>query len=94
MGWSLAAPLLGGLRGAARRVGIATDTELHLPPRATIADFQERKADRTLRGIEALWAELGAELGQQRPQKSESLEMFFATNKVQRRRCDRLGDQV
>ena len=71
--------LVGGLRGAARRVGLAmTDQEL-LPTARNITDNLERKADRNRRGIEALMTRLEAELGQQRPQKKgESLEMFFA----------------
>ena len=67
--WSVAARLVGGLRGAARRVGLAmTDQEL-LPTARNITDNLERKADRNRRGIEALMARLEAELGQQRPQK-------------------------
>ena len=82
--WSVAARMVGGLRGAARRVGLAmTDQEL-LP-----------KADRKRRGIEALMARLETELGQQRPQKKgESLEMFFASNKLQRKRGERITDYI
>ena len=81
--WSVAARLVGGLRGAARRVGLAmTDQEL-LPTARNITDNLERKADRKRRGIEALMTRLEAELGQQRPQKKgESLEMFFASKKL------------
>ena len=73
---------VGGLKGAARRVGLAmTDQEL-LPTARNIPDNGERKADRNRRGIEALMARLETELGQDRLQKKgESLEMFFATNK-------------
>ena len=85
--WSVAARLVGGLKGGARRAGLAmTDQEL-LPTARNIPDNGERKADRNRRGIEALMARLETELGQQRPQKKgESLEMFFATNKLQRKR--------
>ena len=81
--WSVAARLVGGLRGAARRVGLAmTDQEL-LPTARNIIDNLERRADRNRRGIEALMTRLEAELGQQRPQKKgESLEMFFVSNKL------------
>ena len=52
--WSVAARLVGGLKGAARRVGLAmTDQEL-LPTARNITDNLERKADRNCRGIEAL----------------------------------------
>ena len=93
--WSVAARLVGGLRGAARRVGLAmTDQEL-LPTARNITDNWERKADRNRRGIEALMARLEAELGQQRPQKKgESLEMFFASNKLQRKRGERITDYI
>ena len=76
--WSVAARLVGGLRRAARRVGLAmTDQEL-LP-----TDSSERKADRNRRCVEALMTRLEAELGQQRPQKKgESLEMFFASKQA------------
>ena len=85
---SVAARLVGGLRGAARRVGLAmTDQEL-LPTARNITDNLERKADRNRRGIEAL-------IGQQRPQKKgESLEMFFASNKLQRKRGERITDYI
>ena len=93
--WSVAARLVGGLRGAARRVGLAmTDQEL-LPTARNITDNLERKADRSRRGIEALMTRLEAELGQQRPQKKgESLEMFFASNKLQRKRGERITDYI
>ena len=40
-------------------------------------------------------ARLEAELGQQRPQKKgESLEMFFASNKLQRKRGERITDYI
>ena len=49
--WSVAARLVGGLRGAARRVDLAmTDQEL-LPTARNITDNLERKADRNRRGI-------------------------------------------
>ena len=51
--WSVAARLVGGLRGAARRVGLAM-TDQELPTARTITDNLERKADRNRRGIEAL----------------------------------------
>ena len=52
--WSVAARLVGVLRGAARRVGLAmTDQEL-LPTARNITDNLERKADRNRRGLEAL----------------------------------------
>ena len=88
--WSVAARL-----GAARRVGLAmTDQEL-LPTARNITDNLERKADRNRRGIEALMTRLEAELGQQRPQKKgESLEMFFASNKLQRKRGERITDYI
>ena len=64
--WSVAARLVGGLRGA-RRVGLAmTDQEL-LPTARNITDNLERKAGRNRRGIEALMTRLEVELGQQRP---------------------------
>ena len=67
--WSVAARLVGGLRGAARRVGLAmTDQEL-LPTARNITDNLERRADRNRRGIETLMTKLEAELGQQQPQK-------------------------
>ena len=67
--WSVAARLVGRLRGAARRVGLAmTDQEL-LPTARNITDNWERKTDRNRQGIEALTARLETELGQQRPQK-------------------------
>ena len=93
--WSVAARLVGGLRGAARRVGLAmTDQEL-LPTARNITDNLERKADRNRRGIEALMTRLEAELGQQRPQKKgESLEMFSASNKLQRKRGERITDHI
>ena len=57
-----------------------------LPTARNITDNSERKADRNRRGIEALMTRIEAELGQQRPQKKgESLEMFFASNKLQRK---------
>ena len=56
--WSVAARLVGGLKGAARRVGLAmTDQELS-PTAKNIPDNGERKADRNRRGIEALMAKL------------------------------------
>ena len=86
--WSVTARLVGGLRGAARRVGLAmTDQEL-LPTARNITDNWER-------GIETLLAKLEAELGQQRPQKKgESLEMFFVSNKLLRKRCERVTDYI
>ena len=93
--WSVAVRLVGGLKGAARRVGLAmTDQEL-LPTARNITDNLERKADRNRRGIEALMTRLEAELGQQRPQKKgESLEMFFVSNKLQRKRGERITDYI
>ena len=87
--------LVGGLRAAARRVGLAmTDQEL-LPTARNITDNLERKADRNRRGIEALMTRLEAELGHQRPQKKgESLEMFFVSNKLQRKRGERITDYI
>ena len=71
--WSVAVRLVGRLRGAARRVGLAmTDQEL-LP---------------TARN------RLEAELGQQRQKKSESLEMFLASNKLQRKRGECITDCI
>ena len=71
-----------------------TDQEL-LPTARNITDNLERKADRNRRGIGALMARLEAELGQQRPQKKgESLEMFFASNKLQRKRGERITDYI
>ena len=61
--WSVAARLVGGLREAARRIGLAmTDQEL-LPTARNITDKWERKADRDRRGIETLMTKLEAELG-------------------------------
>ena len=93
--WSVAARLVGGLKGAARRVGLAmTDQEL-LPTARNIPDDGERKADRNRRGVEALMARLETELGKQPPQKKgESLEMFFATNKLQRKLGERVTDYI
>ena len=93
--WSVAARLVGGLKGAARRVGLAmTDQEL-LPTARNISDNGERKADRHRRGIEALMARLETELGWQRPRKKgESLEVFFASNKLQRKRGERVPDYI
>ena len=92
---SVAAGLVGGLKGAARQVGLAmTDQELLLAKK-NIPDYMEREADRYRRGIKALMARLEAEHGQQRPQKKgESLEMFFASNKLQRKRCERVTDYI
>ena len=71
-----------------------TDQEL-LPTARNITDNLERKADRNRRGIEALMTRLEAELGQQRPQKKgESLEMFFVSNKLQRKRGERITDYI
>ena len=54
-----------------------------------------RFADRNRRGIEALMTRLEAEPEQQRPQKKgESLEMFFASNKLQRKRGERTTDYI
>ena len=90
--WSVAARLVGGLRGAAQRVCLAmTDQEL-LPTARNITDNWERKADRNRRGIEALMTRLEAELGQQK--KGESLEMFFASNKLQRKRGEHVTDYI
>ena len=93
--WSVAARLVGGLKGAARRVGLAmTDQEL-LPTARNIPDDGERKADRNRRGVEALMARLETELGKQPPQKKgESLEMFFATNKLQVKLGERVTDYI
>ena len=93
--WSVAARLVGGLRRAARRVCLAmTDQEL-LPTARNITDSLERKADRNRRGIEALMTRLEAELGQQRPQKKgESLEIFFVSNMLQRKRGERITDYI
>ena len=64
--WSISARLVGGLKGAARRVGLAmTDQEL-LPAAQNIPDIGELKVDRNRRGFEALMARLETELGQQR----------------------------
>ena len=92
---SVAARMVGGAKGAARRVGLAmTDQEL-LPTARNIPDNVEREADRNRRGIEALVARLETDLGQQRPQKiGESLEMFFATNKLQRNRGERVTNYI
>ena len=66
-----------------------------LPTARNITDNLECKADRNRRGIEALMTRLEAELGQQRPQKKgESLEMFFASNKLQRKRGERITDYI
>ena len=91
--WSIAARLVGGLKGVAGRVGLAiTDQEL-LPSARNIPDNGERKADRNRRGIEALMTRLETRLGQQRPQiKGESVETFSATNKLQRERGERVTD--
>ena len=61
--WSVAARLVGGLRGAAR-VGLAMTNQELLPTARNITDNSERKADRNRRGIEALMTRLEAELGQ------------------------------
>ena len=67
-----------------------TDQEL-LRTARNIPDNGERQADRNRRAIEALVAELG----QQRQQKKgESLEMFFAANKLQRKRSERVTDYI
>ena len=69
-----------------------TDWEL-LPTARNMPDNWKRMAGRNRRGIEALMTRLETELGQQRPQKKgESLEMFFASNKVQRKRGERITD--
>ena len=71
-----------------------TDQEL-LPTARNITYNLERKAYRNRRGIEALMTRLEAELGKQRPQKKgESLEMFFASNKLRRNRGERITDQI
>ena len=56
--WSVAARLVGGLRGAARRVGLAMADQELLPTARNIPDSGERKADRNRRGIEALMTRL------------------------------------
>ena len=57
--WSVATRLVGGLKGAARRVGLAmTDHELS-PTARNIPDDGERRETETV----------GAELGQQRPHR-------------------------
>ena len=66
--WSVAARLVGGLKGAARRVGLAMTDQEQLPTVRNIPDNGERKADRKRRGTEAVMARLETELGQQRPQ--------------------------
>ena len=72
---SVAARLVGGLRGAARRVGLAmTDQEL-LPTARNIPDNGERKA---------LMARL--ETPPTTEKKGESLEMFFASGELLRKR--------
>ena len=70
-----------------------TDQEL-LPTARNIPDDGDCKADRKHRGIEALMARLETELGQRRPQKKESLKMFFASNKLQRKRGERVTDNI
>ena len=71
-----------------------TDQEL-LPTARNIPDNGERKADRNRRGIEALMTRLETELGQERPQKKgESLEKFFASNKLQRKRREPITDYI
>ena len=71
-----------------------TDQEL-LPTVRNIPDSGERKADRNRRGIEALMGRLETELGKQRPQKKgESLEMCFASNKLQRKWGERVTDYI
>ena len=82
--WSVAARLVGGLKGAARRVGLVLTGQELLPTARDIPDDGEREADRNRRGIEAMMARLEAELGQQRTQKkSERLEMHSATSMLQ-----------
>ena len=62
-----------------------TGQELHTA--RNILDNRERNADRKRRGTEALMTRLVTALGQQQPQKKgERLEMFFASNKLQRKR--------
>ena len=93
--WSVAARLVGGFKGAARRVGLAMTHQELLPTAGNIPDNGERKADRNRRGIEALMARLEPELGQQLPQKKgESLQMIFATNKLHRKRGERVTDYI
>ena len=83
--WSVAVRLVGGLKGAARRVGLVmTDQEL-LPTARNIPDNGERKAVRSRRSIEALTVRLETKLGQQRPQKNTE-----ATNKLQKKRGERV----
>ena len=61
----------------------------HIPRQQITKDRQNR------RGIEALMARLEAELGQHRPQKkSESLEIFFATNKLRRKKGERITGDI
>ena len=82
---SVAARPVGGLKGA-RRVGLAmTDQEL-LPTARDIPDNGERKADRNRRGVEALMARLETE--------SNDHSVFFATNKLQRNRSERVTDYI
>ena len=95
VGRALAARLAGGLRDAARRVGIAMSVAELRPPTRTITDFGERRTDRKHREIDALLAKFKAVLVQQRSQKKgESLEMFFAAKKLQRRRSERMTDHI
>ena len=55
----------------------------------------DARLTRNRRSIEALMTRLETELGQQRPQKKgESLEMFFASNKLQRKRGERITDYI
>ena len=66
-----------------------------MPTARNIPDDGALKADRNRRGVEALMARLETELGQQRPQKKgERLEMFFATNTLQRKRGERVTDYI
>ena len=59
------------------------------PTRTITTDLRDRIVERHRRGIDPRLARLEAELGQPPSQKKgESLEMLFATNKHQRRRCE------
>ena len=62
-----------------------TDQEL-LPTARDIPDNGERKADRNRRGVEAFMERLETE--------SNDHSMFFATNKLQRNRSERVTDYI
>ena len=81
--YCIASRLVGRLRGAARRVGLAMETDDLFPPLIVASDASDQavrvaRGERNNKGIAALVAKLEKELGQQKPQrKGERLDTCF-----------------